>query len=284
MKTKTITLLTSAACLASLITLTSCGNSLKDVDFASYKNEISEEKFYEKVDSLDTNDLKGYTISSYMGTNTETSGNTTSSYLSINEETEKFDFENNKSYYKSSYIYEKKSDSVSETEEGNTEVQYQKNGEDIVKVNLIAKLYYKASYFPTPYLDLADYIYDSEAVRYEKYESFDAKYYLDDDVYTAVYSKSESNENSSEGVTVSYSNDVKAVVQFYLKDNKFVFKSQIDENNQAKTIKDGNTVEKNITSKIVETYEIDLTVPSIDNIDLSKYDENLSMNVYIPLQ
>lgn len=282
MKTKTLTLLASAACLASLITLTACGNSLKDVDFESYNNEITSAQFYEKINSLeDKSDFKGYTKYRYEAQSGKYSGDKDETSVDIEESTNKVDVENKKIYATYNYSSEAKDAYGIESEEEKNEYQYQQNGNNIIRIDLNTKSYTNYYFNYDEVIRFTNYIEYSDAADYaDEANDSEITFYCDDEIYTAVISITRTNEESEDNYKMTYSKDIKAIFQFYYKDNKFVFKSQVDETSETKVVKNENTTEIKYEGKSIEIIEYDFTVPSIDTLDLSKYTEDLTYYTY----
>lgn len=281
MKIKTITLLTGAACLASVLALTSCGSDdLKSVDFKSYSTEITKEAFLEKISSVGSkSDLTGYTITQYNGEKQETTGSVKGSYIDTTERVTKFNKNDNK-YYKSTTRYENAtSDEGFEKRDTKSEGQYQKNGDKFVSVDITNKTYYEYDFDVEDYTSiyLSNYTYNSAA----NYANNDGvKFYCDSDVYTAVYNKEESNETTEDGIKVSASSKIEVVYQFYMSDSEFFVKSKITREEKSSTTKDGKTTEYNTTYSSVSDITISFSAPSIDTIDLAKYEEEFSYYFY----
>lgn len=279
MKIKTLTLLLGSVSLASVFALTSCGsNDLKSVAFASYSNEISKEAFFEKASSIDIKDnLDGYTLNAYTGKKIEYTGDVKKSLVSIEEDTTKLNKNDNKyyfSYRRYNEINEENSSSVSEI---NSEKQYQKNVQEFDYINIIDKEYKKSSFdFDNySYVRLQSYMQHSEAYNYANYE--DVKFYCDNDIYTAVYNKSDTQEENENNYSHSLSSNVEVIFQFSLSEAQFFVKSKVVYDSKSNTTIDGKKVSINQNREYYTDVNVEFVAPTIDTIDLAKYTETFNM-------
>lgn len=280
MKIKTLTLLAGASCLASVFALTSCGSgSLRDIEFKSYSNEISKEAFSEKVSSIDSRDnLNGYTLKQYVGTKTEISGDMSESIFAEGEVLSKYNG-NDKTYYVSnSSCHDSSFDSGYSKEEKKTESQIQKNGDSFVEIDINRKRYdVNDNFFDIYYntMDLENFLYQASGFKYRNKDG--VKFYQDNDVYTAVYSKEETEEQTLDNITETTSSKIEVIYQFYNSDNSFYVKSKVSTNIETTTVKDGKKTTVKYETEDVTDIEVDFSLPSIDLIDISKYNEGINL-------
>ena len=98
------------------------------------------------------------------------------------------------------------------------------------------------------------------------------KFYSDDDIYTAVYSKQETKETNGT-IKKTISKNIEEIYQFYVSDDNFFVRSKLNKNVEVTTTKDGKTSTITYKEERVNDFEVDFSIPTIDLIDLSNYTE-----------
>ena len=115
----------------------------------------------------------------------------------------------------------------------------------------------------------------SEAYNYANRE--DVKFYCDGNYYTAVYNKSDTNEENENNYSHSLSTNVEVIFQFYLTDQQFIVKSKVVYESKSTTTIDGKKVSINQNREYYTDVEAEFVPPTIDTIDLAKYTEIFNM-------
>lgn len=284
---KKITLLAPVALLGLGFTLTSCGDKIspESISFNSYSKEVTQEEFVEEYKKLTTKSIDAYTLNSYTYDKYDAQFGDVSSYMvSEKKETKKFDKNVNKysyssnqySFSKEAYSYMKgssKEDYYFEIEEDednytysrvygnkydNVEMTYEENSLRVS--DIIPEITPKyITYFKTEFLS-----------------NVEAKFYIDDDLYTIVakYKSASDNTNKKDITNVQDSSGgYKYEYKFQIKigEKEVFMKYQLTDESSYETTTDNKTTKYKYSKVSVYSYEYNLEAPVFNEIDKTKY-------------
>ncbi len=226
MRMKKITILTSAALLASTFALTSCGNGAEDVDFAKYSTEISYDdyqKAHQKYAAF-IDVTNGYDFTNYSYSSIEVSSNKDYTKISSTKSSEKYDKANSIVESKEEYlVYNNEDDSLKDGKMVYESI-IQKNGEKYDVVNQATKTYdtYELnieSYIESS-LNLSSYVDMLTGSISAEDTTRKVKYYGDNDVYTLVFTVDATDEHEQAGIKFNETTSTETIFQFYVSDTE----------------------------------------------------------------
>lgn len=284
---KKITLLAPVALLGLGFTLTSCGDKIspESISFNSYSKEVTQEEFVEEYKKLTAKSIDAYTLNSYTYDKYDAQFGDVSSYMvSEKKETKKFDKNVNKysyssnqySFSKEAYSYMKgssKEDYYFEIEEDEDNYTYSRVYGN--KYDNVEMTYEEYS------LRVSDIIPEitPKYITYVKTEflsNVDAKFYIDDDLYTIVakYKSASDNTNKKDITNVQDSSGgYKYEYKFQIKigEKEVFMKYQLTDESSYETTTDNKTTKYKYSKVSVYSYEYNLEAPVFNEIDKTKY-------------
>ena len=284
---KKITLLAPVALLGLGFTLTSCGDKIspESISFNSYSNEVTQEEFVEEYKKLTTKSIDAYTLNSYTYDKYDAQFGDVSSYMvSEKKETKKFDKNVNKysyssnqySFSKEAYSYMKgssKEDYYFEIEEDEDNYTYSRVYGN--KYDNVEMTYEEYSLRVSDITSTTDPKYITY-VKTDFLSNVDAKFYIDDDLYTIVakYKSASDNTNKKDITNVQDSSGgYKYEYKFQIKigEKEVFMKYQLTDESSYETKTDNKTTKYKYNKVSVYSYEYNLEAPVFNEIDKTKY-------------
>ena len=284
---KKITLLAPVALLGLGFTLTSCGDKIspESISFNSYSNEVTQEEFVEEYKKLTTKSIDVYTLNSYTYDKYDAQFGDVSSYMvSEKKETKKFDKNVNKysyssnqySFSKEAYSYMKgssKEDYYFEIEEDEDNYTYSRVYGN--KYDNVEMTYEEYSLRVSDITSTTDPKYITY-VKTDFLSNVEAKFYIDDDLYTIVakYKSASDNTNKKDITNVQDSSGgYKYEYKFQIKigEKEVFMKYQLTDESSYETTTDNKTTKYKYSKVSVYSYEYNLEAPVFNEIDKTKY-------------
>ena len=284
---KKITLLAPVALLGLGFTLTSCGDKIspESISFNSYSNEVTQEEFVEEYKKLTAKSIDVYTLNSYTYDKYDAQFGDVSSYMvSEKKETKKFDKNVNKysyssnqySFSKEAYSYMKgssKEDYYFEIEEDEDNYTYSRvygNKYDNVEMTYEENSLRVSDIIPEITPKYITY------VKTDFLSNVEAKFYIDDDLYTIVakYKSASDNTNKKDITNVQDSSGgYKYEYKFQIKigEKEVFMKYQLTDESSYETKTDNKTTKYKYSKVSVYSYEYNLETPVFSEIDKTKY-------------
>ncbi len=284
---KKITLLAPVALLGLGFTLTSCGDKIspESISFNSYSKEVTQEEFVEEYKKLTTKSIDAYTLNSYTYDKYDAQFGDVSSYMvSEKKETKKFDKNVNKysyssnqySFSKEAYSYMKgssKEDYYFEIEEDEDNYTYSRVYGN--KYDNVEMTYEEYSLRVSDITSTTDPKYITY-VKTDFLSNVEAKFYIDDDLYTIVakYKSASDNTNKKDITNVQDSSGgYKYEYKFQIKigEKEVFMKYQLTDEASYETKTDNKTTKYKYSKVSVYSYEYNLEAPVFNEIDKTKY-------------
>ena len=284
---KKITLLAPVALLGLGFTLTSCGDKIspESISFNSYSNEVTQEEFVEEYKKLTAKSIDVYTLNSYTYDKYDAQFGDVSSYMvSEKKETKKFDKNVNKysyssnqySFSKEAYSYMKgssKEDYYFEIEEDEDNYTYSRVYGN--KYDNVEMTYEEYSLRVSDITSTTDPKYITY-VKTDFLSNVEAKFYIDDDLYTIVakYKSASDNTNKKDITNVQDSSGgYKYEYKFQIKigEKEVFMKYQLTDESSYETKTDNKTTKYKYSKVSVYSYEYNLETPVFSEIDKTKY-------------
>ena len=284
---KKITLLAPVALLGLGFTLTSCGDKIspESISFNSYSKEVTQEEFVTEYQKLTAKSIDAYTLNSYTYDKYDAQFGDVSSYMvSEKKETKKFDKNVNKfsyssnqySFSKEAYSYMKgssKEDYYFEIEEDEDNYTYSRVYGN--KYDNVEMTYEEYSLRVSDITSTTDPKYITY-VKTEFLSNVDAKFYIDDDLYTIVakYKSASDNTNKKDITNVQDSSGgYKYEYKFQIKigEKEVFMKYQLTDESSYETTIDNKTTKYKYSKVSVYSYEYNLEAPVFNEIDKTKY-------------
>ena len=284
---KKITLLAPVALLGLGFTLTSCGDKIspESISFNSYSNEVTQEEFVEEYKKLTAKSIDAYTLNSYTYDKYDAQFGDVSSYMvTEKKETKKFDKNVNKysyssnqySFSKEAYSYMKgssKEDYYFEIEEDEDNYTYSRVYGN--KYDNVEMTYEEYSLRVSDITSTTDPKYITY-VKTDFLSNVDAKFYIDDDLYTIVakYKSASDNTNKKDITNVQDSSGgYKYEYKFQIKigEKEVFMKYQLTDESSYETTIDNKTTKYKYSKVSVYSYEYNLEAPVFNEIDKTKY-------------
>ena len=284
---KKITLLAPVALLGLGFTLTSCGDKIspESISFNSYSNEVTQEEFVTEYQKLTAKSIDAYTLNSYTYDKYDAQFGDVSSYMvSEKKETKKFDKNVNKysyssnqySFSKEAYSYMKgssKEDYYFEIEEDEDNYTYSRVYGN--KYDNVEMTYEEYSLRVSDITSTTDPKYITY-VKTDFLSNVDAKFYIDDDLYTIVakYKSASDNTNKKDITNVQDSSGgYKYEYKFQIKigEKEVFMKYQLTDESSYETTIDNKTTKYKYSKVSVYSYEYNLEAPVFNEIDKTKY-------------
>lgn len=282
---KKITLLAPVALLGFI--LTSCGDKIspESISFNSYSKEVTQEEFVEEYKKLTAKSIDTYTLNSYTYDKYDAQFGDVSSYMvSEKKETKKFDKNVNKysyssnqySFSKEAYSYMKgssKEDYYFEIEEDEDNYTYSRvygNKYDNVEMTYEENSLRVSDIIPEITPKYITY------VKTDFLSNVEAKFYIDDDLYTIVakYKSASDNTNKKDITNVQDSSGgYKYEYKFQIKigEKEVFMKYQLTDESSYETTIDNKTTKYKYSKVSVYSYEYNLEAPVFNEIDKTKY-------------
>ena len=284
---KKITLLAPVALLGLGFTLTSFGDKIspESISFNSYSNEVTQEEFVTEYQKLTAKSIDAYTLNSYTYDKYDAQFGDVSSYMvTAKKETKKFDKNVNKysyssnqySFSKEAYSYMKgssKEDYYFEIEEDEDNYTYSRVYGN--KYDNVEMTYEEYSLRVSDITSTTDPKYITY-VKTEFLSNVDAKFYIDDDLYTIVakYKSVSDNTNKKDITNVQDSSGgYKYEYKFQIKigEKEVFMKYQLTDESSYETTIDNKTTKYKYSKVSVYSYEYNLEAPVFNEIDKTKY-------------
>lgn len=284
---KKITLLAPVALLGLGFTLTSCGDKIspESISFNSYSKEVTQEEFVEEYQKLTAKSIDAYTLNSYTYDKYDAQFGDVSSYMvSEKKETKKFDKNVNKysyssnqySFSKEAYSYMKgssKEDYYFEIEEDEDNYTYSRVYGN--KYDNVEMTYEEYSLRVSDITSTTDPKYITY-VKTDFLSNVEAKFYIDDDLYTIVakYKSASDNTNKKDITNVQDSSGgYKYEYKFQIKigEKEVFMKYQLTDEASYETKTDNKTTKYKYSKVSVYSYEYNLEAPVFNEIDKTKY-------------
>ena len=284
---KKITLLAPVALLGLGFTLTSCGDKIspESISFNSYSKEVTQEEFVEEYKKLTAKSIDAYTLNSYTYDKYDAQFGDVSSYMvSEKKETKKFDKNVNKysyssnqySFSKEAYSYMKgssKEDYYFEIEEDEDNYTYSRVYGN--KYDNVEMTYEEYSLRVSDIMSTTDPKYITY-VKTDFLSNVEAKFYIDDDLYTIVakYKSASDNTNKKDITNVQDSSGgYKYEYKFQIKigEKEIFMKYQLTDEASYETKTDNKTTKYKYSKESVYSYEYNLEAPVFNEIDKTKY-------------
>ena len=284
---KKITLLAPVALLGLGFTLTSCGDKIspESISFNSYSKEVTQEEFVEEYKKLTTKSIDAYTLNSYTYDKYDAQFGDVSSYMvSEKKETKKFDKNVNKysyssnqySFSKEAYSYMKgssKEDYYFEIEEDEDNYTYSRVYGN--KYDNVEMTYEEYSLRVSDITSTTDPKYITY-VKTDFLSNVEAKFYIDDDLYTIVakYKSASDNTNKKDITNVQDSSGgYKYEYKFQIKigEKEVFMKYQLTDEASYETTTNNKTTKYKYSKVSVYSYEYNLEAPVFNEIDKTKY-------------
>ena len=284
---KKITLLAPVALLGLGFTLTSCGDKIspESISFNSYSKEVTQEEFVEEYKKLTAKSIDAYTLNSYTYDKYDAQFGDVSSYMvSEKKETKKFDKNVNKysyssnqySFSKEAYSYMKgssKEDYYFEIEEDEDNYTYSRVYGN--KYDNVEMTYEEYSLRVSDITSTTDPKYITY-VKTDFLSNVEAKFYIDDDLYTIVakYKSASDNTNKKDITNVQDSSGgYKYEYKFQIKigEKEVFMKYQLTDESSYETTTDNKTTKYKYSKVSVYSYEYNLEAPVFNEIDKTKY-------------
>ena len=284
---KKITLLAPVALLGLGFTLTSCGDKIspESISFNSYSKEVTQEEFVEEYQKLTAKSIDAYTLNSYTYDKYDAQFGDVSSYMvSEKKETKKFDKNVNKysyssnqySFSKEAYSYMKgssKEDYYFEIEEDEDNYTYSRVYGN--KYDNVEMTYEEYSLRVSDITSTTDPKYITY-VKTDFLSNVEAKFYIDDDLYTIVakYKSASDNTNKKDITNVQDSSGgYKYEYKFQIKigEKEVFMKYQLTDEASYETKTDNKTTKYKYSKVSVYSYEYNLEAPVFSEIDKTKY-------------
>ena len=283
-----ITLLAPLALVALGFTLTSCGDkkSPESISFNSYSNEVSKEEFVAEYNKLSSKTIDTYTINTYSYDKYEVQYGDVKSYsLRENKETTKFD-KNVKKYLNVEESYNYQVNPSGQTKNNHKKNYYVELEDDFENKSRYSRIYgtmydsinmtYES--YSIYYNDLFTEVNSSfSKYKYDFSSDIEAKYYVDDDLYTIVAkykSSTNSNTNKKDITNVdSNSNGYKYEYKYQVKysGNEILAKCELTDEYSYETTVDNEKTKYKYSNVAVYSTEYKLEAPVFDEIDKTKY-------------
>ena len=283
-----ITLLAPLALLALGFTLTSCGDKIspESISFNSYSNEVSKEEFVAEYNKLTSKSIDTYTMNSYSYDKYEVQYGDVESYTVREEKkTTKFD-KNVKKYLNVEESYRYQVDPSNHSKTNRKKNYYVELEDDFENKSSYSRIYgtmydsinmtYES--YSIYYQDLFTVVNSNfSRYRYEFTSDIEAKYYIDDDLYTIVAKyKNPSNNNTnkkditnvdsnSNGYTFEYKYQVK------YSEKEILAKCELTDEYSYETTVDNEKNKYKYSNVAVYSTEYKLEAPVFDEIDKTKY-------------
>ena len=284
---KKLTVLAPVALLGLGFTLTSCGDKIshESISFNSYSKEVTQEEFVTEYQKLTAKSIDAYTLNSYTYDKYDAQFGDVSSYMvTEKKETKKFDKNVNKysyssnqySFSKEAYSYMKgssKEDYYFEIEEDEDNYTYSRVYGN--KYDNVEMTYEEYSLRVSDITSTTDPKYITY-VKTEFLSNVDAKFYIDDDLYTIVakYKSASDNTNKKDITNVQDSSGgYKYEYKFQIKigEKEVFMKYQLTDESSYETTIDNKTTKYKYSKVSVYSYEYNLEAPVFNEIDKTKY-------------